>query len=194
VVPNNDTYAITAPDFGQPLAVLSYDPQNPNWIPRLIKIYEPQNLFLNLPPLPQSIAANAYIPWDSSQTTAQRVCFFWRDNQAYAQFWPVPLTQAGYLCRFLQNSESVASASLASVPLPSDDDDLVELRAAVSLLPVADWMAPETPEGRSYNAEKRKDLAVTLANDERTAKDLFEATTRQPTGPRIYQRWNPTVG
>jgi len=194
VQPNLDTYLINQPDFGSPLAVLSYDPTNPVWVPRLIKIYEPQNLFLDLPALPNAYASWAYVPYDGSNATAQRVAFYWRDNQAYVQFWPTPMLQSGYLCRFLQNAEGINQASLSSSPLPSEDDDLVELRAATSLLPVSDWQAPESPEGVRYNAEKRKDLAMTLANDEREARASFEAQMRQPTGPRIYQRWNPTVG
>jgi len=193
VVPNQDTYTINQPDFGSPLAVLSYNPSAPLWIPRLIKIYEPQNLFLDLPPLPQSIAANAYIPWDGTWSTAQRVAFYWRDNQAYVQFWPMPLMASGYQCRYLQNADGVNQASLSSSPLPSEDDDLVELRAATSLLPISDWQAPESPEGVRYNAEKRRDLATTLANDEREARALFEAQMRQPTGPRIYRRFDPSV-
>lgn len=193
VVPQNDTYAISASDFGQPLAVITHDPTNPAWVPRLVKIYEPQNLVLNIPALPNAYASWAYIPWDTSNCTAQRVAFYWRDNIPYIQFWPLPLLNAGYKVRYLQSANSVATASLASSPLPSEDDDLVELRAATSLLPLAEWYEPSTKDGRVANAEKRRDLAVTLANDERVARELFEASMRQPTGPRIYERWNSTT-
>lgn len=191
--PGTDTYAINATDFGQPLAVLSWDSNNPIWIPRLIKIYEPQNLILNIPPLPSAYAANAYLPFDGSNVTTQRVAFYWRDNQAYIQVWPLPNLNAQLKVRYLQNAESVSQASLASSPLPSEDDDLVELRAAISLLPLTEWWASDNLSGRSGNAEKRKDLAVTLANDERTARELFESITRQPTGPRIYRRWEGSI-
>lgn len=193
VQPDNDTYPISASDFGQPLAVITYDPTNPVWIPRLVKIYEPQNLVLNIPPIPNAYAANAYIPWDGSWTTAQRVAFYWRDNIPYIQFWPMPLRSAGYKVRYLQSANGVATASLATSPLPSEDDDLVELRAAVSLLPLAEWYDPSTKDGRTSNAEKRKDLAITLANDERVARELFEASMRITTGPRIYERWSNTT-
>lgn len=188
VQPNNDTYQITAADFGQPLAVMSYDPQNPTWIPRLIKIYEPQNLFTDLPALPQQWAANAYIPWDGSWATAQRVAFYWRDNTPYIQFWPVPLVQSGYKVRYLQNGEGTQDAALSSVPLMVEDADLVELRAAIALLPLSQWYDESTRENRQANAERRKDLAMTLANDERMAAQLFGISVRQPTGPRIYHR------
>lgn len=190
---NSDTYAISATDFGQPLAVITHDPTNPVWIPRLVKIYEPQNLVLNIPALPQNQAAWAYLPYDNSNCTAQRIAFYWRDNVPYIQLWPMPLQSAGYKVRYLQNANGVATASLASSPLPSEDDDLVELRAATSLLPLAEWYDPSSKDGRASNAEKRRDLATTLANDERTARELFEASMRQPSGPRIYERWNPTT-
>lgn len=193
LIPNVDTYAINATDFGQPLAVLSWDPTNPIWVPRLIKIYEPQNLILNIPAYPNAYASNAYIPFDGSQVTTQRVAFYWRDNQAYIQVWPLPNMNAQLKVRYLQNADGVATASLATSPLPSEDDDLVELRAATSLLPLAEWYEPTTKDGRTANAEKRKDLAVTLANDERVARELFEASMRITTGPRIYERWNPTT-
>lgn len=188
VVGNNDTYAISASDFGQPLAVITHDPTNPVWVPRLVKIYEPQNLVLDIPALPNSYAAWAYLPADASNCTAQRVAFYWRDNVAYVQFWPMPTLPAAYKVRYLQNANSVAQAALSSSPLPSEDDDLVELRAATSLLPISEWYEPSSKDGRMANAEKRRDLAVTLANDERTARELFEASMRQPTGPRIYRR------
>lgn len=192
--PNNDTYQITAPDFGQPLSVLTHDPTNPVWIPRLVKIYEPQNLFNDLPAIPQQYAANAFIPWDGSWCTAQRVAFYWRDNVAYIQLWPTPLQQASYKVRYLQNAEGTASAALSSTPLSVEDADLVELRAAVSLLPLAEWYDPSTRDNRAANMEKRRDLAATLANDEREARRQFEAAQQITTGPRIYQRWSNVTG
>lgn len=194
VVPNSDTYLINAADFGQPLAVTTYDPTNPVWIPRYVKIYEPQNLILDIPTLPNAYAANAFIPWDASNCTAQRVAFYWRDNQAYAQFWPQPNLNAQYKIRYLQGASNVNAMTLATSPLPEEDDDLVCIRAAITLLSISDWFSPDTNEGRSYNAEKRKDLGMTLANDEREFTRQFEAAVRITTGPRTYQRWNPTVG
>lgn len=193
VVPNNDTYAIVQPDFGQPLAVTTYDLGNPVWIPRYVKIYEPQNLILDIPSFPNSYASWAYFPYDGSNCTAQRCAFYWRDNVAFIQFWPLPQLNAQYKVRYLQGANQVNAMSLATSPLPEEDDDLVCTRAAVSLLAVADWMSPETPEGRSYNAEKRKDLGMTLANDEREFARQFEAAVRIVSGPRISQRWNPTT-
>lgn len=193
VQPNIDTYAIVQSDFGQALAVITHDPTNPVWIPRLVKIYEPQNLILNIPALPNSYAAWAYLPYDNSRCTAQRVAFYWRDNQPYIQLWPMPNLAAQYKVRYLQNAGAVAAMPLTQEPIPSEESDLVEIRSAISLLGMAEWRAPDSAEGRAVNAEKRKDLAMTLANDEREAARLFEALVRQPTGPRIYRRFDPTT-
>ena len=68
--------------------------------------------------------------------------------------------------------------ALSTSPLPSEDDDLVELKAALSLIPITDWQSPETPEGVRYNAEKRRDLMVSLTRDAADAMELFNANMR----------------
>lgn len=193
VVPNVSTYTINASDFGQPLAVTTYDPTNPVWIPRLVKIYEPQNLILNIPELPNAYASWAFLPWDNSSCTAQRVAFYWRDNVAYIEVWPLPQLPASYKVRYLQNTESVSSMSLAQSPLPAEDSDLVELRAALALLSISEWYEPSGKDGRTANAEKRRDLLVTLQADEREARRQFEAAMQITTGPRMYHRYDPTT-
>jgi hypothetical protein len=193
VVPNIATYAITTSDFGQPLAVTTYDPANPVWIPRLVKIYEPQNLILYIPDLPNQYASYNYLPWDNSNCTAQRVAFYWRDNVAYVELWPLPMLNAQYKVRYLQNAGTVSSMSLAQSPLPAEDSDLVELRAALGLLAISEWYEPSSKDGRAANTEKRRDLLVTLQADEREARRQFEAAMQQTTGPRIYERYNPTT-
>lgn len=194
VAPGNDTYQITATDFAQPLAVITYDPSNPVWIPRLVKIFEPQNLVYNIPEIPNSYASYAYLPYDNSNCTAQRAAFYSRDNQWFVQFWPLPQLNAQYRVRYLQNSNAVATGALTTSPLPDEDCDLVEIRSALSLLALAEWYDPSNKDGRAANAEKRKDLMVTLQNDEQEAFALFEALVRTPTGPRLYQRVDFSVG
>lgn len=194
VMPGNDTYQITATDFAQPLAVITYDPSNPVWIPRLVKIFEPQNLVYNIPEIPQSYAAWAYLPYDNSNCTAQRVAFYSRDNQWFIQVWPTPQLNAQYKVRYLQNANAVATGALTTSPLPDEDCDLVEIRSALSLLALAEWYDPSNKDGRMANAEKRRDLMTTLKADEQEAFALFEALVRTPTGPRLYQRVDFSVG
>lgn len=194
VIPNTDTYAITASDFAQPLAVITHDPSNPVWVPRLVRIFEPQNLVYNIPEIPNSYAAWAYLPWDASNCTAQRAAFYWRDNTPYVQFWPTPQLNAQYKVRYLQNSSGVDTAALASEPAHQEDVDLIEIRSALSLLAIAEWWDGATKEGRVANAERRRDLMTTLKADEAEAFALFEALVRTSTGPRLYRRVDFTVG
>jgi hypothetical protein len=194
VQPNNATYAISQPDFGQALAVITHDPTNPVWIPRLVKIYEPQNLVLNIPALSNQYASWSYLPYDNSNCTAQRVAFYWRANVAYAEFWPLPMQSAQYKVRYLQNvAGQVDQQALSSSPLPNEDCDLAELRAALGLLAISEWYEPSSKDGRAANAERRRDLLVTLRVDELEARRQFEVAARITTGPRQYERWNPTT-
>lgn len=194
VVPGNDTYQITAADFAQPLVVITHDPSNPVWIPRLVKIFEPQNLLYNIPELPNQYASYAYLPYDNSNCTAQRAAFYSRDNQWFVQLWPTPQLNAQYRVRYLQNANSVSTAALTATPIPEEDCDLVEIRSALSLLAIAEWYDPSNKDGRAANAEKRRDLMTTLKADEEEAFALFEALVRTPTGPRLYQRVDFSVG
>lgn len=192
VQPGLATYQINAADFGTPLAVLSYDPTNPSWIARLIPFYQPQNMPYDWG-LSQNVAAG-FIPPDGSQCTAQRCAFYWRDNQAFIEFQPVPLIQASYRVRYLQGvANMVDGMPLAQSPLQSEDCDLVECRAALALLAITEWQNPDK-EGRSYNAERRRDLAATLQAEEAELRRQFEAAALITTGPRMYQRWNNMQG
>lgn len=192
---SDSTYQITQSDFGQPLAVLTWAPELTTWTPRLIKIYEPQNLVLNIPAMGNNqLASFGFIPYDGSQCTAQRCAFYWRNNIPFIEFWPAPTTsQAAYKIRYIQNSNAINTTALGESPVSNDESDLVELRSALALLPLAQWDA-DSGDGLKYNINKRRELAASLAAEEREATRLFEAIARQPVGPRMYARWNPTVG
>lgn len=193
VVPNQATYQITATDFGTPLAVLSYDPSNPSWIARLIPFFTPQNMPYDWG-YPQNMAA-AFIPYDGSQCTAQRCAFYWRDNNAFVEFQPVPLLGCSYRVRYLQAvANQVNDMALTQSPLQNEDCDLVEVRAAIALLAITEWNDPSSKDGRAYNAERRRDLASSLSAEERELTRQFEAAALITTGPRINNRWNPCVG
>lgn len=193
VQPNLSVYAILAADFGTPLAVLSWAPQLTTWIPRLIPIYQPQNMpyAYGQPP---NIAANWNWPADGSFCTAERCSFYWRDGQAYIEFLPVPLQSADYKIRFLQSGNQVGQLALTTQPVTAEDADLVEVRAALALLAVTEWMGGDTKEGRVVNTERRKDLFVTLSTTERELRRQFESAKLQVEGDRLTMRYNPTVG
>lgn len=192
VVPNQDTYQITQADFGQPVAVLSYAPQLPTWIPRLIPFFLPQNM-----PYDWSLPQNAgawFWPADGSNCTAMRCAFYWRDNNAYIEFLPVPTLACQYRVRYLQNTAgTVDSMALTQAPTFSEDSDLIEVRSALSLLPVTEWWAGDDKEGRVINTEKRRDLVISLSAVERELTRQFEAAALQVSGPRLNLRWYGAV-
>lgn len=194
VQPNLATYTIGAADFGTPLAVLTWDPANPSWVARAIPFYQPQNIDTFNWGLPQNTAAWGFIPYDGSNCTAQRCAFYWRANQAYVDFLPLPMLAASYKVRYLQSANGVNTDALTSTPLSNEDSDLCEVRSALGLLALTEWNDPSTKDGRAYNAERRRDLAQTLQGEEAELRRQFEAAQLITTGPRLYNRWDPTVG
>lgn len=192
VVPNQATYQIFASDFGTPLAVLSYDPTNPVWVARLIPIMQPQNLYADYS-LPNNAAA-WYWPVDGSNCTALRCSFQWTNNIASITFLPTPQLGCSYQIRYLQSANGVNQMALTESPITNEDADLCEVRAALALLAITEWQSPDTKEDRAYNAERRKDLFVTLSTSERELRRQFEASQLEVEGNRQSVRWNPCVG
>jgi len=193
VRPNLATYQITAADFGTPLAVITYAPNLVTWIPRLIPFFQPQNMPLDWG-WPTNIAAAAFIPYDGSNCTAQRVAFYWRNNQAFIEIQPLPLLVAQYQIKYLQNNSGTYTDSLSSSPEWSEDADLIEVRSALALLPLTEWDAADSKDGRAYNAERRQGLMLSLSAEERELTRQFEAAALNFSGPALTRRWNPCVG
>lgn len=192
VTPNLARYQITESDFGTPLAVISFSTLS-TWIPRSIPFFGPQNLPYDWG-LMSNIIASGYLPYDGSNCTALRCAFFWQGNDVFIEFEPLPLLQATYQVRYLQNSDSTYSAALTSTPQVTEDSDLIEVRAAIALLAITEWNAGDNKEGRAANAERRRDLAVSLSAEERELTRQFEASVLNFSGPKLYDRWNPCVG
>ncbi len=192
VVGNLSVYQITEPDFGKALSVITWAPNLPTWIARPIPIFEPQNIDYAWG-LPQNAAA-FFIPYDGSQCTAQRCAFFWTDGTPYIEFLPVPQQSCQYKVRYLQSANGVNTDALSSSPLSNEDADLCEVRSALSLLAITEWMSPDNKDNRAYNAERRRDLAVSLSAEERELTRQFEAAQLIGNSKRLYNRWNPCVG
>lgn len=192
VVANQDVYQINAADFGTPLALYTYDPTNPAWVARLVDFYLPQNMPFDWGY--QQNAAWAFTPWDGTNCTAQRCAFYWRDGNAFVEFQPLPQLAATYRVRYLQSANGVNDAALTSSPISNEDADLCEVRSAIALLPLTEWDAPQTKDGRAANAERRRDLTLSLSAEERELTRQFEAAQLITTGPRTTVRWNPCDG
>lgn len=191
ITPGEDTYQITDADFGTPLVVTTV-PENTNQVVRLIPFYCPQNLDYSWG---YSQSASGFWPSiDGSNCNAARCAIFWQNNLAYIRFNPIPeLSPASYKIQYLANANAIGLASLTATPLMDQDCDAVEIRAAESLLALTEWQSPETREGRDRNAEKRKDLIVTLTADEALVMQQFDIANRITTGPRISNRWSSCV-
>lgn len=192
VVPNQTTYQITAANFGTALAVVTWAPTLPTWVARLIPIYQPQNLYEDYS-LPQNIG-QFYYPADGSNCAAMRCSFYWTNNQPYIEFLPKPFLNASYKVRYLVSGNNVNSMALTESPLTNEDADIAEVRSALALLATTEWQSPDTKEDRAYNAERRKDLFVTLTTTERELRRQFEAAKLEVEGNRHSMRWNPCGG
>jgi len=192
-VPNLARYQITAADFGTPLAVITYAPTISTWIPRLIPFFGPQNMPYDWG-FPPNLSSWGWLPADGSQCTAQRCAFFWQANNVFIEFEPTPQLACEYQVKYLQNNSSTYTDALTASPAWVEDCDLIEVRASLALLPIAEWMSPESKDGRAANAERRRDLSLSLAAEERELTRQFEAAALTPSGPRLNDRWNPCVG
>jgi len=191
--PGEAVYQIVQSDFGTPLATVSWAPELLTWIPRLIPFFTPQNMPLDWG-MPPNLASYAYLPPDGSYCTAQRCAFYWRNNQPYIELQPIPQYVASYQIKYLQNSGATYTDALTTSPAWIEDADLIECRSKLALLPLTQWSSPDTKEGRSINAERRQDLAVSLSAVERELTRQFEAAALNYSGPAMSRRWNPCVG
>ncbi len=191
VSPQESTYLINVPDFGTPLAVMTSNPSNPNHIVRIVPFSSPQNLYYNWG-LPNNYGV-FFFDYDGSNCSAERCSFSWQNNQAYIEFLPLPQLPAIYTVRYLQNANNVDGMALSQEPVEDADCDLIEIRSAKSLLSNSEWMAADSAEGRAYNSDKRKELLVTLRDDEMLAQRQFDAAQLITTGPRIHNRFDMTT-
>ena len=192
VIPNQTTYQITAADFGTALAVVTWAPTLPTWVARLVDIYQPQNIYEDYS-LPQNIG-QFYYPADGSNCAAMRCSFFWKANQPYIELLPKPFLNASYKVRYLVSGNSVNSMALTASPVTNEDADIAEVRSALALLSTTEWVMPDSRDNRAYNAERRKDLFITLTTTERELRRQFEAAKLEVEGDRHSMRWNPCVG
>lgn len=191
VQPQETTYQLNVSDFGTPLAVLTVnDFQDPNFVVRRIPIFNPADTYFDYN-LPENAGAwvNSLSAFDPNHC-ALRCTFTWRNNIPYIQLIPAGNQQATYAIRYLQSASGIQSAALTSLPLVGEDCDLVEIRAAMSLLPIATW---EGLDERA-NAAKRKELFVSLSEDQRLAKEQFDIAQRITKAPSTSVRWTSVVG
>ena len=176
-------YQIADVRFGTPLAVLTTDSSDPSHIQRLIPFFTPQNLAFNWG-LPNDIGTS--LNYYGSDHSAERVAFYWSNGVPYLEFMPIPQASATYLVRFLVG-DSIDAMSLGDpLSLGEVGDSLAEVRAALSLLPFADY-----EDSEKTNEARREALAKTLIWEQGLLDDQFTADALIHTGSSVGQLWSP---
>lgn len=160
VAAGQEDYLVTATDFGRPVQVRTVWPANPSHIERDITFFELGDINFDWP-YPRN-AASAMTGPDGSPHTAQRMAFFRQSgvDQAYVRVQPIPQLTATYQILY-QIGNYADNAALATVPVLPQHHALIEVRTALSLLPITDWTGDPKADGAM-----REQLAIQLKSDE----------------------------
>jgi hypothetical protein len=184
VSPGENTYQIGVNDFGTPLSVITVnDTGDSNFVVRRIPFYTPQDLAFNWG-LPANAGYWLTGNWNDPWHTALRCAIFWTNNLPYIQFEPTPQYGCSYSIKYLQNANNVGVTALTASPLPDEDCDVVELRAALGLLAMAEWEGND-PQS---NSNKRKEMMVTLSRNEQLAAEQFNIANLITNAPGVKTR------
>lgn len=174
--------------IGKVLSVVTSDPTVPQHIERSVDFFDIQNLQHDWD-LPNNIATSTAFNWDGSAHTAQRMAFYYKSEGENAGLWvkvkPIPQRAAVYKVLYTIGNW-VESAGLGSSPILSGHHQLIEVRAARSVLPSAVWFDDD-----ARDQVKRKEVRVTLDSDEAIfgpVWDRYVTTFRQH---RMSFRVNP---
>ncbi len=168
--------------FGKPLQVLTYYPQNTSTVTRSIEFTVLNDMNYNWP-YPQNLASWAgYI--DGTPNTAVRMAFFRKggEDNMYVRVLPTPALSAQYTITYSIGGWA-DDASLDSSPVLNQFHPLIEIQAALSLLPHTEWK-----DSDDYNLSMRKQLRVALLYDEAAAKDGFQRYIRSLTSDHLTTR------
>lgn len=173
-----EDYAISTTDFGKPLMVRTVYPQNPAHIERVIDFFELQDLNFDWN-LPKNFG-NTFYNVDGSPNTAFRMAFFRKQgtDTVYVRVLPIPQLAATYQILY-QIGAYGDSQGIGTIPILPQHHNLVELRAALSLLPIAEWS-----DDPAANKEKRGELALSLKNDSDRLEREFQTYIKTVTVSR----------
>ena len=160
VAAGTEDYPISAVDFGRPVQVRTVWSSNPSHIERDISFFELGDINFDWP-YPKNVGALMFSP-DGSPHTAQRMAFFRKSgvDQAYVRVQPIPQQTATYQILY-QIGNYADSAALATIPVLPQHHALIELRTALSLLPIAEWTGDIKAD-----STMREQLAIQLKSDE----------------------------
>lgn len=163
-----DKYLVSAPNWGKCMLVSTADPGNPGHWERWVPFYEPQNLLLAYDG-PRD-GANWFQGWiDGSNHTALGIAFQRENGGIYAKIRPVP--QASAIYKILYSiGDWASSAALGSIPVLPEHHQLIEIKAALSLLPLTEWwsvdpMADNAEQVFEATRRRREQLERALIRD-----------------------------
>lgn len=181
---NQDDYLLAAADFGKPLLVLTSDPSFSSHWERSVPFYEIQNLNLAYDgPRDGANWMSGFI--DGSNHTAAGLAFYRVEGDAVrVRVRPVPQASATYKITYM-TGDWRTSAALESSPVLREHHQLIEVRASLSVLPVAEWEGCDTKE----NQGQRKNFSDVLRGEEQLYRRDFEAFIRSVGGHRISFRY-----
>jgi hypothetical protein len=171
VANNTSDYLLAIdPSYGKPIQVLTYWPQNPSLPQRYVDFTVFNDLNFDWG-LPVNVASFTYT--DGSPNTAVRMAFFNRDDGSrYVRVLPQPQLAGSYLVTF-ESGDWASSAAIEDSPVLSQFHSLIEIWAALSVLPSCQWVADQ-----SYNMAHRKEIASALLNDRVRVEDDFDLYRR----------------
>jgi hypothetical protein len=171
VANNTNDYLLAIDEsYGKPIQVLSTYPTNPSYIQRYIPFREFASMNFDWP-YPQNLAS--WIWTDGSNCTAMRMAFYYRDDGSrWVRVLPQPQLSATYIITFA-SGDWVSTAGIDQSPVLSQFHPLVETWAAESILASSAWWGDE-----NMNINHRKELGVSLKNDEMRFSDEFDIYVR----------------
>lgn len=182
VTSNTSDYLLAiSSDYGKPIQVLSYYPSNPSYVQRPIDFVDLQDLNFNWN-FPTNLAS--WLFTDGSNCTAARMAFYYKDDGSrWVRVLPTPMLSAQYIVTFM-GGDYASTANIADSPVLSQFHSLVEVRAAMSLLPSCQWDHSD----QKYNMAHRREIAEALKNDEARIDDQFSRYCRNLVDDKIGVR------
>lgn len=188
--PDESLYQISATNFGTPLAVITVnDYADTNFQARRIPFYVGADFSTMEYALPANAGQYFGGVGNDFNHVALRANITWRSNVPYIELLPVGGVQATYAIKYLENANGTYDAALTTSPVPAEDADLVECRAAKALLPLTEWEGNNDEKNRA----KRRELYVSISDDERLAWEQFNASNLVTTGPTVKPRWSGSI-
>jgi hypothetical protein len=185
VAPGQGDYLLNAGQWGKALLIYTEDPSNPGHWERTVPFYEVQNI--NLAYEGPNDGANGFAGFvDGSNHTAFGIAFLRDQNGANVSARVRPIPQAAATYRILYSIGDWASgAALGSVPVLPEHHHLIEVRAALSALPIAKWWVGGDKDTEKLNQNQRLQYAASLRMDEARYTRDFELYVRSQTGRRV---------